>query len=70
MGRLGTIILDQILALAMDFGYKMQKKNIEFTTCTDTDEMISLGIKGAPALQFEDGKILNFTDAVRWVNEV
>ena len=49
---------------------KMQKKNIEFTTCTDTDEMISLGIKGAPALQFEDGKILNFTDAVRWVNEV
>ena len=48
---------------------KMQKKNIEFTTCTDMNEMIALGIKGAPALELEDGKILNFSDAVRWVNE-
>ena len=48
---------------------KMQKKNIEYSVCTDVNEMLSQGIKSAPALQMEDGTILNFTDAVRWVNE-
>lgn len=48
---------------------KMQKKNIEYSVCTDMDEMLSRGIKAAPALELEDNKILNFSDAVRWVNE-
>ncbi len=48
---------------------KLNKKNIEFNTCTDMDEMTAQGIKAAPALRLEDGKLLNFTDAVRWVNE-
>lgn len=48
---------------------KLNKKNIEFRTCTDMEEMLALGIKGAPALRLEDESILNFADAVRWVNE-
>lgn len=48
---------------------KLQKKNIEYSTCTDMDEMLSHGIKSAPALELEDKTILNFSDAVRWVNE-
>ena len=48
---------------------KLQKKSIEYSTCSDVDEMLANGIKAAPALQLEDNSILNFTDAVRWVNE-
>ena len=48
---------------------KMQKKNIEYSVCTDVNEMLSHGIKAAPALELEDNQILNFSDAVRWVNE-
>ena len=48
---------------------KLNKKNIEFQTCTDMDTMVSQGIKAAPALQLDNGNILNFADAVKWVNE-
>lgn len=47
---------------------KLKLKNIQYNTCTDVDEMLSLGIKSAPTLQLDDGKILNFADAVKWVN--
>jgi hypothetical protein len=47
---------------------KLDKKNINYEVCEDMDEMLSLGIKAAPMLQVEDGTILNFTDAVKWVN--
>ena len=47
---------------------KLKQKEINFTTCTDVDEMLNKGIKSAPALGLEDGTILNFSDAVRWVN--
>jgi len=30
--------------------------------------MLTHGIKAAPALGLEDGTVLNFGDAVRWVN--
>ena len=48
---------------------KLKQKNIEYTTYTDVDEMLAHGIKAAPALEIEENKVLNFTDAVRWVNE-
>ena len=47
---------------------KKKEKNIEFTTCSNMDEMLLKGIKSAPVLELEDNTILNFTDAVRWVN--
>lgn len=48
---------------------KLKQKNIEYNVCTDLNEMLSHGIKAAPALELEDNRILNFGDAVRWVNE-
>ena len=47
---------------------KLKQKEINFTTCTNVDEMLTHGIKAAPALGLEDGTVLNFGDAVRWVN--
>ena len=49
-------------------GMKMNQKNIKFETCTDVDEMLSHGIKSAPALELDDGTILDFTAAVKWAN--
>lgn len=46
---------------------KLQKKNIEFESCDDMDEMAAKGIKAAPSMDV-DGTIYNFTDAVKWVN--
>ena len=48
---------------------KLNKKNIEYNTCTDIDEMTAQGIKSAPTLKLEDNTILNFADAIKWVNE-
>lgn len=46
---------------------KLQAKNISFTENTDIKEMKSLGMMAAPALQLEDGTLLKFIDAVKWV---
>lgn len=48
---------------------KMKKKNIEFDTYTDVDGMLAKGIKAAPILELEDNTRLDFTTAVKWVNE-
>lgn len=47
---------------------KLKIKKIEYTTCTDVDEMLSRGIKSAPRLELEDGSLLEYTDAIQWVN--
>lgn len=48
---------------------KLNKKNIEYTVCTDKEKMTSLGMKAAPSLQLmEDGPLLGFADAIKWVN--
>ena len=46
---------------------KLEKKNIDFVECDDTEKMKSLGLKAAPALEI-NGEILGFADAVKWVN--
>ena len=46
---------------------KLQAKNIGFTENTDIKQMKSLGMMAAPALQLEDGTLLKFIDAVKWV---
>jgi hypothetical protein len=46
----------------------MKMKNIEYTVCTDIETMTKQGIKSAPMLQMEDSSLLNFSDAVKWVN--
>lgn len=46
---------------------KLKDKNILFTEVTDIDKMVELGFTLAPILEV-DGKILNFGEAVKWVN--
>lgn len=47
---------------------KLTQKNIEFNVVTDVNKMELLGIQSVPVLEV-DGKLLNFTDAVTWVNK-
>jgi len=49
---------------------KLNNKNISYEVCTDIDEMRLLKIMSAPVLEMEDGSRLNFTDAVKWVNNI
>ena len=44
---------------------QLEKNKIEYTLVTDKDEMINKGFTSAPKLEI-DGKILDYTDAVRW----
>lgn len=47
---------------------KLDKAGIEYEENSNVDEMIALGLKGAPALGVE-GEILDFGAAVKWVKE-
>ena len=47
---------------------KLKQKNIHYEECNDADEMLSKGIQSVPALEI-DGELLDFGDAVKWVNE-
>lgn len=47
---------------------KLQNKNIDFEICNDVDLMVSKGIQQAPYLEV-DGELMDFTKAVKWVNE-
>lgn len=46
---------------------KLNKKNIEYEVCEDTELMLSKGFKATPMLEVDD-KLFNFTEAVKWVN--
>lgn len=46
---------------------KMKQKNINYIENNDIDLMLSKGIKSAPCLEV-NGEILDFTNAVKWVN--
>ena len=46
---------------------KLDSKNIQYITCTDREEMIKLGLVNAPALQLEDGQLLDFGKAIKWI---
>jgi hypothetical protein len=45
----------------------MKKKSIDYEENNDVSLMISKGIMSAPCLEI-DGEILDFTNAVKWVN--
>lgn len=46
---------------------KLNQKNIEYEECNDVDEMLSKGIETVPVLEV-DGQLLDFGNAVKWVN--
>ena len=47
---------------------KLKNKNIEFEICNDVDLMLSKGIQQAPYLEV-DNELMNFSNAIKWVNE-
>ena len=48
---------------------KLNQKNIGFNIDKDEDKMIKRGFQSLPMLEV-DGKLMDFGDAVRWVNEL
>lgn len=49
---------------------KMDDKGISYNTVTDIEVMTALGIESVPVLQFDDGALMDFGQAIKWVNEV
>lgn len=46
---------------------KLSLKNIEYSEVTDVNVMKSLGLRAAPALQVNDGPLMSFGEAIKWV---
>ena len=46
---------------------KLQQKGIEYKEVNDTEEMIRIGLRTAPALSV-NGTLMNFTAANAWIN--
>ena len=49
---------------------KLEQKNIEFNIVDDVNVLLSLGISAAPALSVNGGEIMNFKQAVAWLNSL
>ena len=47
---------------------KLEEKGVTYATVTDIDEMMDLGIQSVPVLVADD-KVMQFTEAIQWVNE-
>lgn len=47
---------------------KMKLKGIEFEACHDIKKMRELGISSAPQIQVDDGPLMDFREANKWVN--
>lgn len=52
----------------MVLGVKLRSKGIEYEEITDVDIMKEKGISFVPQLEV-DGEIMEFRDAINWVNE-
>jgi glutaredoxin len=48
---------------------KLESKGIEYTENTNENEMQQLGIMSVPQLE-KDGELLNFVEAIAWVNSL
>jgi hypothetical protein len=48
---------------------KLEQKNVPYQAIKDIEVMKTLGIMTAPVLGLEDGSILQFADAVKYINE-
>lgn len=49
---------------------KLKEKNIQYKEVTDIDEMKAMGLNTVPWLKTEAGEMLNFTDAMKWLNSL
>lgn len=49
---------------------KLQSKNIEYQENHDMKEMKKLGIMSVPYVLLESGELMDFSEAVSWVNSL
>lgn len=47
---------------------KLKAKNVNFEVNTDVDAMIAMGIHSAPALKIDENPIMDFMQAIKWIN--
>ena len=47
---------------------KLDQHKIPYEENHNVKEMLSLGLQSAPALKVDDGPVMTFFEAVRWVN--
>lgn len=48
---------------------KLNQKNVNYNVIDDTDVMVDKKFQSLPMLEV-DGELMDFGDAVRWVNEL
>lgn len=48
---------------------KLNQKKIKYEEITDTELMMTKGFMEVPKLELNDGTILSFNDAIKWVNQ-
>lgn len=48
---------------------KLDSKNISYIIESDVEKMLSLGMTTMPMLSVNN-KLMNFTDAVKWINNI
>ena len=48
---------------------KLDMAGIEYDVILDQKVMVELGFKSAPMLKVEEGKYLNFSEAIKWLKE-
>ena len=46
---------------------KLDQTGVKYNINTDINTMLSKGIKSAPALEMENGRIMDFSQALAWV---
>lgn len=46
---------------------KLDQAGVKYNINTNINTMLSKGIKSAPALEMEDGRIMDFSQALAWV---
>ena len=47
--------------------YKLDQKGIKYEEFIDVAQMLNMGINAVPMLQIEDGDLLDFSAAVKWI---
>lgn len=47
---------------------KLDSKDITYKKISDIDLMMEKGIESVPVLELDDGELLDFSSAIKWVN--
>lgn len=48
---------------------KLEQKNIKYSEETNIEKMLEIGIESVPMLSIDGMGLMNFTEAIKWVNK-